>query len=323
MLTTSLGQILLMNPNILLASQTASDYNSTVYGEDARANFEVATAKGTAYSLQRRRNGRLFPLKSFHNAVKRGIIRSYVDPSARVLDIGGGRLNDLPKFASTVNLIHLVDNSPEQLREAKRRYSEFADKPVDHIPIVTFECLDVLSLCDQMPAISSRLVQADNSPKSKKRKRDDPKQPSSPAILEVACDPTAFVRGHNGPTAFQYAQCMFALHYFAKTERTLCTALFLIAANLQPGGIFAGIAVDGTRVFELLQKDAQLCQTEKDEKKSEWRHKNPIFEIATTDVALQTSKTQQPLSKKTKPTAKPTKKKKRWPQGCEYRFGKP
>jgi hypothetical protein len=61
------------------------------------------------------------------------------------------------------------------------------------------------------------------------------------------------ILGSTVKEAYDVVSVMFALHYFASTEEALTVFLHTVYANLRPGGVFIGVAVDGDRIAHLLK----------------------------------------------------------------------
>ncbi|KAK9822447.1 hypothetical protein WJX81_000844 [Elliptochloris bilobata] len=59
------------------------------------------------------------------------------------------------------------------------------------------------------------------------------------------------------PREFDAVTCMFALHYFFASERTLRTFLGNVARNLKPGGYFFGTVASGRRVQETIKRSGR------------------------------------------------------------------
>lgn len=90
---------------------------------DVRAVYDSATVRQRGRTESDRRNGYAFPLKRFHNHVKRQMIHALAYESPALLDIGCGRAGDLWKWNhARVRYVYGIDACASELEEARRRY---------------------------------------------------------------------------------------------------------------------------------------------------------------------------------------------------------
>lgn len=91
--------------------------------EYTRTHYD-AHATNTS-SKKERAEGLAAPLKTYHNTIKRHLIRKFASKASSVLDIGCGRGGDLAKWnAAGIERVLGIDISPLEIEEASRRYRE-------------------------------------------------------------------------------------------------------------------------------------------------------------------------------------------------------
>lgn len=83
--------------------------------------------------LSERRKGGAYPLKKFHNAVKRALIERFARGASRLLDLACGRGGDLQKWRDAgIGYVKGVDISPREIEEARERCANLEmPMPVD------------------------------------------------------------------------------------------------------------------------------------------------------------------------------------------------
>uniref|UniRef100_A0A061R2I6 mRNA (guanine-N(7))-methyltransferase n=1 Tax=Tetraselmis sp. GSL018 TaxID=582737 RepID=A0A061R2I6_9CHLO len=93
--------------------------------EVTRAHYD-SHSNATTYwkeAVQKRGKGRAFPLKQFHNTIKRHLINRFAYGAETLLDLACGRGGDLDKwFDAQVKYVKGVDLSPKEVEEARHRY---------------------------------------------------------------------------------------------------------------------------------------------------------------------------------------------------------
>eukprot|EP01026_Neomeris_dumetosa_P078147 TRINITY_DN84410_c0_g1_i1.p1 TRINITY_DN84410_c0_g1~~TRINITY_DN84410_c0_g1_i1.p1 ORF type:complete len:535 (-),score=75.56 TRINITY_DN84410_c0_g1_i1:227-1831(-) len=124
--------------------------------ERARSHYDAHARKGqqgfvsSEQQLQERSQGPAYPLKRYHNQVKRALIRRFAWQADRLLDLGCGRGGDLHKWiAANVNYVKGVDISSHEIEEAKRRYQEQKNRDGEKLSLIAdFEVTEQLGLSD-------------------------------------------------------------------------------------------------------------------------------------------------------------------------------
>lgn len=90
---------------------------------DVRTVYETATEREAERTERDRRDGYAFPLKRFHNHVKRQLLRMLAYESPALLDLACGRGGDVHKWnQANVRYVYGIDACPRELEEARRRY---------------------------------------------------------------------------------------------------------------------------------------------------------------------------------------------------------
>jgi SAM-dependent methyltransferase len=85
-----------------------------------KAHYDAHAAQVPTHT--ERNAGPAAPLKKFHNAVKRALLRHVLKPGARLLDLGSGRGGDVRKWADCgARFAKGLDISEAELQEAARR----------------------------------------------------------------------------------------------------------------------------------------------------------------------------------------------------------
>lgn len=158
-------------------------------------------ACGHVSSRRDRAKGPAMPLKTFHNAVKRSMIRRFTRGAEALLDVGCGRGGDLGKWVDEgISYVKGLDISSVELEEARRRYSNINAK--------------------------------------------------STTCEFVRCDTFGTAAYSDDPSRiYDAVSCMFAMHYFFRTEDIACQFFRNVASALKPGGVFFGCVPSGRRVI--------------------------------------------------------------------------
>eukprot|EP00009_Paramoeba_aestuarina_P014322 CAMPEP_0201532948 /NCGR_PEP_ID=MMETSP0161_2-20130828/51720_1 /ASSEMBLY_ACC=CAM_ASM_000251 /TAXON_ID=180227 /ORGANISM="Neoparamoeba aestuarina, Strain SoJaBio B1-5/56/2" /LENGTH=265 /DNA_ID=CAMNT_0047936645 /DNA_START=159 /DNA_END=953 /DNA_ORIENTATION=- len=154
--------------------------------------------------VKKRKKGPAYPLKQFHNQVKRELIQTFGYGAENLLDFACGRGGDLYKWTSVKSLRYVkgVDLSSGSVEEARSRYDSL-------------------------------------KPNQKNFKADFE---ATPKLGTADC--------YYGK--FDLVTCMFALHYFLKTEEMANQFFSNVSQNLKVGGYFIGCCPDGERVIRCL-----------------------------------------------------------------------
>jgi mRNA (guanine-N7-)-methyltransferase len=85
-------------------------------------NAQTHYDRQESQSLRKRAEGPAAPLKRFHNAIKRRLIRYFAFRASRYLDVACGRGGDLLKWRDAhIRHVRGIDISPMEIREARRR----------------------------------------------------------------------------------------------------------------------------------------------------------------------------------------------------------
>lgn len=175
-------------------------------------------AKGTEKGLRDRRGGPAFRMKSFHNTVKRTLLKYAVSSCSssssspmRLLDLATGRGGDVWKWAE-MRIPHVVglDVCASSIMEAKSRYQDVTRTYPEFQDSVHFDVLD----------------------------------------LGITNVPESY-------GTFDAVSMMFAMHYFFESENTLRTVLKSVSDSLRVGGLFVGTCVNGKRIMEAVCGDMQ------------------------------------------------------------------
>jgi len=105
-----------------------------------------------------RNRGDAFPVKEYHNRVKRLLLETFALNAENLLDIATGRGGDLQKWQyANIKFVHGIDSSCDSLIEANRRLFEMKDKmpcKVIFEPVVDFAYRDFQSPHGPFSAIS-------------------------------------------------------------------------------------------------------------------------------------------------------------------------
>lgn len=84
------------------------------------------------HTQQERREGMAFPLKKYHNQIKRTLLEKYARDADSLLDIGCGRGGDIQKWLGcNIKTVVGVDVSPREIEEAFRRWESIRGSRLD------------------------------------------------------------------------------------------------------------------------------------------------------------------------------------------------
>jgi mRNA capping enzyme len=188
--------------------------------------YDKATLAKKDHSITERSKGPSYPLKRFHNSVKMALYEKYASSGDRHLELCAGRGGDLFKLISlNKRTITLVDSSRDSLLEAERRYRES---------------------CRESSNISTSSTDSNTNGQIHFVVSDLGSKPI-PCIDEL-------IKGvcETSNTLYDSASCMFALNYFAQNRTKLETILVTAYENLNVGGYFFGIYLQGESVVRTM-----------------------------------------------------------------------
>jgi mRNA (guanine-N7-)-methyltransferase len=101
--------------------------NHLVYRELARQHYDSYAEPGDKSSKgneRDRREGKAFPLKRFHNAIKKELLMTYAKDATFLLDIACGRGGDINKWIDArIERVLGLDLSGNEIAEAKKRFN--------------------------------------------------------------------------------------------------------------------------------------------------------------------------------------------------------
>jgi mRNA (guanine-N7-)-methyltransferase len=100
--------------------------NHHVYRELARQHYDSYAEPGDKSSGNERdrREGKAFPLKRFHNAIKKELLMTYAKDASFLLDIACGRGGDINKWIDArIERVLGLDLSGNEIAEAKKRFN--------------------------------------------------------------------------------------------------------------------------------------------------------------------------------------------------------
>ncbi|KAK9847375.1 hypothetical protein WJX84_002918 [Apatococcus fuscideae] len=123
--------------------------------ERTRAHYDrhAPADANSRQGMEERQNGLAFPLKQFHNEVKKQLLYRFARDKPRLLDLACGRGGDLHKWVGAgVRYVKGLDLSPNEIDEARRRYQELLTrKPnLGQRFRADFEPSDILGVRDWM-----------------------------------------------------------------------------------------------------------------------------------------------------------------------------
>ncbi|PSC71583.1 Golgi apparatus membrane ECHIDNA [Micractinium conductrix] len=102
--------------------------------EYTRAHYDKHSNQfeNTKEALQARAQGPGAPLKKFHNTIKRRLIERFATGAGCLLDLACGRGGDIWKWIDAgISEVKGLDLSPGEIEEARKRFSEAAEKRPD------------------------------------------------------------------------------------------------------------------------------------------------------------------------------------------------
>lgn len=114
--------------------------------EEARAQYDAVAARGSQTQGQRAQ-GPAYLLKTYHNAVKRTLLREYTKKGCALLDIACGRGGDIAKwFDLRLGSVKGIDISHAEIEEAGKRFDYWQTRNPNSKLKCTFEAMDALDL---------------------------------------------------------------------------------------------------------------------------------------------------------------------------------
>eukprot|EP00466_Bigelowiella_natans_P004543 jgi/Bigna1/90277/estExt_fgenesh1_pg.C_660085 len=179
-------------------------------------------------TLAQRGQGPTIQLKKFHNHVKQQLLfrfcsaRRNAGRKVELLDLACGRGGDLYKWKKCgISRVRAIDLSPDEIKEAKRRFDEIKRKGREMRMEVHFEQSDD---CGQ------KLLSVFNT--------------------VAAMEYTMYLTATSQDLRNQYdaVTCMFAAHYFFRSEAMAKAFLTNVTAALKDGGYFFGTVPDGKAI---------------------------------------------------------------------------
>lgn len=171
--------------------------------------------------LRERVSDPTYPLKRYHNTVKRELINRFALRAAHVLDIASGRGGDLSKWVDAgVLRVTGLDVAASEVAEATERYNGMVQKGTNWSE----------QRARHGGAAAAQALVAEYREYAKVGKEELPLKDG----------------------VFDAITIMFAFHYFFQNMKTLDQVLADVGRCLRPGGYFFGTMPDGQRVLELL-----------------------------------------------------------------------
>jgi SAM-dependent methyltransferase len=234
---------------------------------------EHTAARSDRRQTQQRRHGEAYPLKTWHNAVKRALLelactsgdfapprRRFGGPalpppglpsaaprlervrSHRLLDLGCGRGGDLAKWwqLPAIRSVTAVDRSVASLAEAARRWQVFvrrgAPGGVARTAPLPVDFVPVATLGDEpwSPPL--------------------PPVVSEGGVSEGVGSEGVGSEGVGSEGVYSWVSCMFALQYFFGSETELRQLIGTVARLLEPGGVFCGCLPDARALVAMLRR---------------------------------------------------------------------
>lgn len=198
---------------------------------DSIQNFyDRATAQNAKQTRKERSQGSGFPMKNYHNQVKRALLQDCTlqmqgEPPRYLLDLCCGRGGDIDKWSSAgFTQVAACDISSESLVEAQRRWKEYQAKRNNRHH-------NKLSRIDFFHETQLQF------------------QSWRPPI----CDDV----GQMIPRTFDVVSCMFAMQYFCATESQIRQLFSTASDNLRPEGFFVGCVPDAQFITKLWNAENQ------------------------------------------------------------------
>ena len=178
-------------------------------------HYDRTVQNPNADYVKDRERSKSIALRRYHNDVKRAMVARFAKGAPKVLDLASGRGGDLQKWAENgVQYVLGLDISPEECKEANRRYSDMRAEGKMYQMQAEYRPTDKLGVEELH-------------------------------LLEQTPTPQE---------GFAVVSCMFAFHYFFADLQTLKTFLKTVSINLREGGIFMGCLPDGLRIKELVEQ---------------------------------------------------------------------
>jgi mRNA (guanine-N7-)-methyltransferase len=195
--------------------------------DHVREHYNKHAAEGNhKTNIESRSQGVSYPLKRFHNNIKRALINRFV-VGDRLLDLACGRGGDIRKWFDVAvqrrgggpfKYCKGLDLSPDEIREAQSRYQEIKNEPryVNTLLSCEFVTTDKLGTHD---------VCADGDEHS-----------------------------------YGTVSCMFAIHYFFYSETVLRQFFRNVSRHLKNRGYFIATCPDGKRVLAELGSQDEVAK---------------------------------------------------------------
>jgi SAM-dependent methyltransferase len=210
------------------------------------ATFDVSEA-GAAYYEEEDAGGKdSRSMRLFHNAWVKN--KSLLQPlraarPATLLDVACGRGGDIKKWAEMgIERVLGVDVMEDGLSEAIRR----ASAQVSLGPEMLFLRMDASKPFED-PAQYADLPEDEAAIARVVFGLAEPLRDDSPMSRRLTAWQKTKLAG------FDVVTCMFALHYFCKDPVALSSLIDNVRGNLKPGGMFAGVCLDGRIVDDRLR----------------------------------------------------------------------
>lgn len=219
---------------------------------DAPLPEHPASQDGRYYAVQEktkeeRERSLVIALRRFHNRVKQKLITAAVQlvrpitsvtkgvPRVKAFDLGAGRGGDLEKYqAAGITYLAALEVSAKELDELNQRY---------------------LQLDRKMKAQGGRAFRLQRFHADMRRRLSTGAAAlavESPQAKAVELELYNFFRTNE--FSMHMVTSMFAMHYAFDSERSRWSFLHNIYETLQIEGVFVGVAFDGARLMEALEK---------------------------------------------------------------------
>jgi mRNA (guanine-N7-)-methyltransferase len=180
-----------------------------------------------------RKESSIFNIRTFHNWVKRELIKEsveylhdiYAKQNIKLLDLAVGRGGDMRKwYDSGIFYVVGFDIDKESIDEANERYQ---------------------SLCKELRKLGKKI------PSYKFYVKDLSDRQNLQSIKEII-----------GNDKFDMVSCQFAIHYFFKSKDTLDTFIEILDMSINLNGMFIATTMDGDKIKQIFKSNKTVIEND-------------------------------------------------------------